>query len=290
MPFADSSSAKSWRREDVPPRRILRTGAGLKIIVHRIDGESKAGSLSGAKLLFITDLHIRTDATWSFDPFGGSFMKWYGVDWLQRSLREAMEISKPDFLVFGGDLVVHSCWLERAMHMMSGLASGIPKVAVYGNWDKRRRRWLPHSVWSELYRQAGWRILVNEPFRAGPIRFFGLDDFKMGFPHYSPPRGDGQGLFNCVVSHNPDAVIRSISDADLAGIDLILCGHTHGGQWRIPALGAFVTSSRHWKCFELGLYRHKAGRARMLVSSGIGATAFRSRMNCPPELVLLEFA
>ncbi len=290
MRFADASSAKSWSRDSSMPLRVSRAGSGLSLATLRFAAGSHSGALAGKRLLFFTDLHVRTAATYSAAPFKGGCLAWRGLDWIFRALHEAVELSKPDYLVFGGDLVVHSSWLEPAMHMLAGLGRGIPKLAVFGNWDKRRRRWLPHSVWGELYAQAGYTLLVNESLALGPFRFFGFDDFKMGLPHYNPPKEGEKELFNCVLAHNPDAVLRSLSDADLAGIDLILCGHTHGGQWRLPMLGALFTSSRHWKCFEKGLYIHKGGRARMLVSSGIGATAFRSRLNCPPEAILIEFA
>ncbi len=290
MPFADRSSAKSWRREALSPDASFLTPSGLRVAKWNIAASPEKARAKGAKILFVTDLHLRSEASFSLSFSRPRLLKWCGLRQVAQALKEAVEISAPDYLVFGGDLVVHSCLLEDATAMLAELAPGIPKVAVYGNWDKRRRRWLPNLVWEELYEKAGFSLLLNETRDFGPLGFSGLDDFKLGAPAYrgGTPDSSKDGLFKCVVSHNPDSIARAFSDADLANVDLILCGHTHGGQWRLPFFGAFITSSRHWKRFELGLFKHENQRSRMLICAGFGCTGIRCRLNCPPELALLE--
>jgi predicted MPP superfamily phosphohydrolase len=85
--------------------------------------------------------------------------------------------------------------------------------------------------------------------------------------------------------HTPDLFPR----ASARGVDLILSGHTHGGQWRVPGFGAILTSSRYWKRFEAGLYHE--GDSHMYVSRGLGMEGFgapRARFFCPPEIVSIR--
>ena len=88
-----------------------------------------------------------------------------------------------------------------------------------------------------------------------------------------------------VISHNPDAIMEFT--ADLGSIDLILCGHTHGGQIRLPLLGALRTSSRYWRKFDYGHYIHAKTGTNMIVTGGLGNTLLDFRFCCRPEVVQL---
>ena len=125
------------------------------------------------------------------------------------------------------------------------------KAGVYGNWDLMRP-WLPKRFWQQALERAGLRLLVNEAICRKELRLFGLDDVRKGSPEYTVP--EKRFPFECVLAHNPDTVPQALSSEMLHGIDLILCGHTHGGQIRIPGFGALMCSSRYWKKFEFGLY------------------------------------
>ena len=79
-------------------------------------------------------------------------------------------------------------------------------------------------------------------------------------------------------------VMRSHSQCNL----LVLCGHTHGGQVRLPLFGAILTSSQLGKRYEMGLYRE--GNTQMYVSRGVGLeglSAPRVRFLAPPEVTLV---
>ncbi len=91
--------------------------------------------------------------------------------------------------------------------------------------------------------------------------------------------------FTLLLYHSPDL----IREATRAGIDLYLCGHTHGGQIRFPFIGALVTASQFWKRYEMGHYVE--GNTHLYVSRGIGMEgrgAPRARFLCPPEIELFE--
>lgn len=116
--------------------------------------------------------------------------------------------------------------------------------------------------------------------------FSGWMTSNPGFPYYEAP--EEKPFFNCVLSHNPDAVPFAMTENDLRGTDLILCGHTHGGQIRIPGYGAVLTSSIYGKHFEYGLYENRSSQTKMFVSAGLGITFIPVRICCPPEIVKIE--
>jgi hypothetical protein len=71
------------------------------------------------------------------------------------------------------------------------------------------------------------------------------------------------------------------------GVDLYFCGHTHGGQIRLPLLGALITSSELGKRYEMGRYKEKG--TTLYVSRGLGMEGLgapRARFLSPPEVIL----
>jgi predicted MPP superfamily phosphohydrolase len=96
--------------------------------------------------------------------------------------------------------------------------------------------------------------------------------------------GAPPGAMKVVLYHMPDL----LPEAAALGVDLVLSGHTHGGQWRLPGFGALVTNSRYGKRYEAGHYRQ--GETHLVVSRGLGMEGFgmpRARFFCPPEVVLI---
>lgn len=128
-----------------------------------------------------------------------------------------------------------------------------------------------------LYDQRLWLIgltCTRDPAVDGPKLRALLAD--------APP-----GAFTLLLSHVPDLMPQAAA----LGVDLVLAGHTHGGQWRLPGFGALLTSSRYWKRYEAGHYRQ--GETQLFVSRGIGMEGFgapRARFFCPPEVVALTLS
>lgn len=84
--------------------------------------------------------------------------------------------------------------------------------------------------------------------------------------------------------HSPELMPQAVEHK----IDLYLCGHTHGGQVRLPFIGPLLTSSQLGRRFVMGLYRY--GRTHLYVSRGVGLeglSAPRVRFLCPPEITLV---
>jgi hypothetical protein len=100
--------------------------------------------------------------------------------------------------------------------------------------------------------------------------------------HKNEPEHD----LSILLYHSPDL----FDDAVEHGVALYLCGHTHGGQVRIPGYGALLTSSEFGRRFQMGLYEER--ETRMYISRGVGLeglSAPRMRLFCPPEIELIEY-
>jgi predicted MPP superfamily phosphohydrolase len=95
------------------------------------------------------------------------------------------------------------------------------------------------------------------------------------------------GAYTILLHHTPDLMPQAAA----LGVDLVLAGHTHGGQWRLPWFGALHTSSRFWKRYESG--HHQEGTTHLYVSRGLGMEGYgvpRARFFCPPEVVSITIA
>lgn len=87
-----------------------------------------------------------------------------------------------------------------------------------------------------------------------------------------------------LVYHSPEMMPQATAH----GIDLYMCGHTHGGQVRLPIIGPILTSSQLGRRYVMGMY--KEWRTHLYVSRGIGLegmSAPRVRLMCPPEMTLM---
>jgi uncharacterized protein len=94
-----------------------------------------------------------------------------------------------------------------------------------------------------------------------------------------------QNVPHVLLYHSPELMPQACHH----GVDVYLCGHTHGGQVRLPFYGALMTSSQLGKRYEMGHYHER--RTHLYVSRGIGLegmSAPRVRFLCPPEVTLVQ--
>ncbi len=106
------------------------------------------------------------------------------------------------------------------------------------------------------------------------------DRVRLAQLHASAPNSVPQIL----LYHSPELMPEAVA----YGVDLYLCGHTHGGQVRLPLIGALLTSSQLGRRYVMGLYRE--GRTHLYVSRGLGLeglSAPRARLLAPPEIALI---
>ena len=90
------------------------------------------------------------------------------------------------------------------------------------------------------------------------------------------------GALNVLLSHNPDV----FPVAAQQGYNLVLAGHTHGGQVNIEILDAGINPARFFTPYVYGLYRQ--GNAASYVTRGIGTIGIPARIGAPPEISLLR--
>lgn len=257
---------KDWKKiSGYSRRKILNAGNAFATVEYGLPGTDE--NLHDRKIVFLSDLH------WDFRISPA------------QELAERINSLEADWIIIGGDIISYSCFMTSAGEFLSSLKARSAKLAVYGNWDKKRKRWMPNSVWQDFYRKAGFRLLINEGLSASGIYFYGMDDYKTGIPEFAPGESS---LFRILIAHNPDTV-SILTDKDLEKINLILCGHTHGGQIRMPIFGALKTSSDYWKKFEYGRLINGKSRTEIIVSSGLGFTGKNIRLFCQPEIVLVRF-
>ncbi|MGB7540324.1 MAG: metallophosphoesterase [Anaerolineales bacterium] len=209
---------------------------------------------------------------------------------LQRMIRDL----RPDLILFSGDFLNLSFTLDPeawadVRTLIGEWNAPLGVFAVPGSPPVDQPEVLPHLF--EGF--ANIRCLHGEKVT---LRHNGRELDLIGMECTHKPFVDGPKLrallgnapperFTILLYHTPDLA----PDASAAGVDLMLSGHTHGGQVRVPGLGAVYASSLYGKRFEAG--RYLLDRMILYVSRGIGMEGMgapRVRFLCPPEITLWE--
>ncbi len=228
--------------------------------------------LTGRKLAFISDVH----------PHAGKAAR-HRTELVAQLLRELA----PDYLLLGGDMIYDSCDLAAFHELLGKIRDIAPTMAIPGNWE-RGKEWLSPAFWRECYRKYGMHFLCNRGYADGDFFFYGVDDFYNGYPRLPALMPENE-TFNILLAHNPDTVIGLDTEDALRPYRLILCGHTHGGQIRLPFLGPLYTSCRCGLRLACGRFRREGFDSELIVSCGIGNRRFPGRFRCRREIVLIEF-
>jgi predicted MPP superfamily phosphohydrolase len=220
-----------------------------------------------------------------------------GISGYEVDVFERIRTLNPDLIVHTGDLLqplgkaTRHSELPKLAALFATLNPPMGMYAVEGESDTGLVRIPPDKL-------GGLRFLNSE---AVGIRANGIHVRLLGLSHaHSFRHGAVPGTevskwladsptdaLNIVMGHRPDYLTRLTNQP----IDLCLAGHTHGGQVRLPWIGALATSSNAPKAWSRG-YR-EVGQTRINVSAGIGASHNKGlpsiRINCPPEMTLIRF-
>jgi len=234
----------------------------------------KTSGTAPLRLLHLADLHLERPTV------------------RETQLLMLVERLQPDLIVFTGDVLNLSYVrdpqaVEAARAIMrhwrapNGVYAvrGSPLVDVDG-WVERIYAGLDHMTWLRdevCIVEAGGRQLAIAGVECTHDRETDLPRLRKVLAQV-PPR-----LYTILLYHSPDLA----PEAAALGVDLYLCGHTHGGQFRLPLIGALHTSSELWKQFEMG--RYDLNGMTLYVSRGIGLeglSAPRARFLAPPEVTL----
>ena len=213
---------------------------------------------------------------------------------ISRAYRTAIDVirrERPHLVVITGDLVDRSEETSACLAFLAELraAAGAPVVVVPGNWDHRAfptKRSI--AAWHErLQAETGIRVLANQNvvLRRGGDRMWlvGTDDPYFGHADLDASfKGVPDTAFALVLTHAPEAFEEL---AERPAARLVLAGHTHGGQVRLPFVGAVRVPSRYGTRFARGLF--KLGDTFFYVNAGMGMSHLPIRFLCRPELTVL---
>jgi len=244
-----------------------RNARRLEVRQVRMELPGLPRAFDGFRILHLSDLHVD------------------GLHGLPEAVCEAVRSVRSDLCVMTGDyrFEIHGPCHNVFHHMERILAcvqarEGV--VGILGNHD--------FDEMAPALRGMGVRMLINEHLeirRDGQsVWVLGLDD-----PHYyacddlplalEGVPGDG---FKLLLVHSPEM----IREAERRGIDLYLCGHTHGGQICFPWIGPLILEANCRRRHARGAWRY--GRLAGYTSSGAGSSCVPVRFHCPPEIAVIE--
>jgi uncharacterized protein len=224
-------------------------------------------SLDGLAIVHISDLH---------------FTGMLGKAYFREVVRTCNEL-KPDIVAITGDLVDKNECIDWIPDTLGRLSANYGVYVILGNHDLRvdenrlrttiaksglidlGGRWLKVDIRGETAIMAGNELPWHPP----------AADLE-----HCPPRTPDGGQLRIVLSHSPD----QLNWARAYDADIMLSGHTHGGQIRIPPLGPIFSPSASGVKYDQGLFH--APPTILHVTSGVSGKQ-PLRWNCPPEIAVL---
>ncbi len=219
---------------------------------------------------------------------------------------------EPDLVVTTGDNLAHRAAVPAVLDAYGELLDR-PGVFVFGSNDyyspvrpnpflyltggtggpRVREKDLPWRELRDAFTARGWTDLTNRHAQlevAGRrIAFVGADDPHLGYDELDHEPADRTADLAVGVVHAP--YLRVLDRWTSLGYPLIIAGHTHGGQLRVPGYGALVTNCDLDRARARGLHRHHvegADSSWLHVSAGLGTSPYAPvRFACRPEATLL---
>jgi len=236
----------------------------LHPVVREVEHDTGKHLPRPVKIVLVTDIHL-----------GALFGRSYAEE-----LTESINLQAADIVLFGGDLVDNSLdylLREKSYEPLKHIKSRYGVYAVLGNHDHFNGR-LREEM--ELFRSAGFRILVDEAVDLPcNVHLAGLEDYRSEprNPYLELLAGTDPEKANLLLDHQP----RRFLEAEKAGYDLYMAGHTHGGQ---QAPLNLVTR----RMYLLDYGSKKFGRMMGVVSCGYGLWGSPVRIGNTPEIVVIR--
>lgn len=208
---------------------------------------------------------------------------------------------KPDLIALTGDFIGHtlrtpsnhthefdSQYLDNLVAALSRAKAPFGTFAVLGNHDFWSGPEVTKRIHHDFEKLAGIRVLRNQrvvlKHGGATLQLVGIDDYWHSWDLRKALRRVPKKSVKILLSHNPDINWKLKPSHN---IDLVLSGHTHGGQVAFPFVGAPFSPTRNHRYLR-GLVRD--GDRQTYITRGIGHLVVPIRFNCPPEVTLITLA
>lgn len=234
------------------------------------------------KIVAISDIHA--------GPYSGKRFLKRVVDRINREL--------PDLVLIAGDTISHGEFDARSLEPLKDIRAGLGTFAVLGNHDLgqfatiiREERYRGRNVSTELveaFDDLGIKLLRNEhrilQVQGQAIAIAGVDDPWSGQDDLESALGDIPGDIPLILlAHSPNIILKPLSRR----AHLIVAGHTHGGQIRLPFIGPIPPiPSGLPRTYDQGIFAD--GKTTLAITRGIGETNARARLFAWPEIMVIE--
>lgn len=273
------------RSSRAPPASLMLTGAialgalgvyarwieprWLQLRYRMIHVRALPAEMEGLRIGLLTDLHAGDESHY-------------------RVIRRAVAMlmaERPDLVALTGDFAADDAGgFTEVLSALDGVNAPLGVYAVPGNHDYI----VGIEEWRAAMRKHPVIVDLTNRFRVidlGGVRLCvaGVDDFYLGTPRLRLPPPDDRD-FTLLLAHSPDEAERCRRAHD--AVSLIVSGHTHGGQVRIPFFGAPVSSAEHADLYDEGLRRRPW--TQVYTSRGLGTVHLPVRLFARPEVTVLE--
>ena len=253
---------------------IYKSNNSIEVTHHTIKDQLIPPSFNDTVIVQISDLHNK--------EFGTN----------QKELLETIKSIKPDIIAVTGDLIDTNNTdndIARSMDFINGAVDIAPTYFVTGNHDVKS---LQYPEVEKKLIDAGVVVLRDQveeiKNKDDSIYLLGLDDpasnngrQNLSFEEKLSRLSNETDGYTILLSHRPEKF-----DIYVDQVNLVLSGHTHGGQIRFPFIGAVVAPDQGlFPKYSDGLYEES--NTKMIISRGLGASVIPFRFNNPPEIIVV---
>jgi len=230
------------------------------------------------KIAFVSDTHV------------GPYKK----NWFLNRVVDKIISEQPDIVLLGGDYILSREKNAKYLEPFKRLSAKYPTFAVTGNHefkmgkpnDKRQKD--RTATLRKLFAEWNIPILDNQTqiveTKHGSINITGIPDIWTELDDLEVAKLDSDPEApKILLAHNPSIIL----DKEAESFDLVLSGHTHAGQIRLPWIGPLATPTMDLdKRFDQGIFKLKNGY--LYITAGLGESGARARLFNPPEITILN--